>query len=290
MTKNPHNDDTNALHSANAPSDSPEQVTDAQKHTAHTPVSETVQESHSDVSETSENSRTDSNVVEEELPSAQFTDVAALNKQLERYRAELLEIRLKLREREAELELSHKLGRESSTKFQEEHALRLRTAADLENYRKRAIREREETVKFGQERLLRELLPVIDNLERALDPKNSTDLSALREGVEMTYKLFEGTLARVGLKGFSAVGQQFDPCLHEAMQAVESDEPPGIVLSEMVRGYLLNDRLIRPAMVFVAKAKEAVQPSCSKESTSPSSGTPETLPTDEDNGASRGVE
>lgn len=198
---------------------------------------------------------------DEPLAPAQIADVAALNKQLERYRAELLDVRTKLREREAELELSHEKGREASEKLQEEHALRLRAAADLENYRKRAVREREETAKFGQEKLLKEILPVLDNLERALDPKNSSDLEALRTGVEMTRKLFENTLARVGLKGFSAVGHPFDPSLHEAMQAVESDEVPGTVLSEMVRGFMLHDRLLRPAMVFVAKAREGSSPS-----------------------------
>lgn len=198
--------------------------------------------------------------VDAPLAPAQLTDVAALNKQLERYRAELLDVRTKLREREAELELSLAKGREASEKCQEEHALRLRAAADLENYRKRALRDREETAKFGQEKLLKEILPVIDNLERALDPKNSADLEALRTGVEMTHKLFESTLSRVGLTGFSAVGQQFDPSLHEAMQAVESDEAPGTIVSEMVRGFMLHDRLLRPAMVFVAKARPASPP------------------------------
>lgn len=200
------------------------------------------------------------------LPTAELTDVAALNKQLERYRAELLDVRTKLRERESELEQSQDKLRGAAEKIEEEHALRLRAAADLENYRKRAMREREETSKFGQEKLLKELLPVIDNLERALDPKNSADLDALRTGVEMTHKLFESALARVGLKGFSAVGEQFDPSLHEAMQAVESDEAPGTVLSQMVRGFMLHDRLLRPAMVFVAKAREDRPPSRDGES------------------------
>jgi molecular chaperone GrpE len=192
-----------------------------------------------------------------ELSDPQLTDVDALNAWLEASRAELSALKAKLEEREAALEQSQKLGCEAASKLQELHEQRVRAVADLENFRKRAQREREEALKFGQERLLRDMLPIIDNLERALDPKNSADLAALREGVEMTLKSFEATLARVGLKGFSALGQPFDPNLHEAIQAVESDEPPGTVLAQMVRGFTLNDRLIRPAMVFVAKPREA---------------------------------
>ncbi len=176
----------------------------------------------------------------------QLTDVAALNDQLSRYRAELLDVRNKLRE--------------ADEKLKAEHDLRVRAAADLENYRRRAMREREETAKFGQERLLKEILPVIDNLERALDPKNSADVASLRTGVEMTHKMFENALAHFGLKGFSAMGKQFDPAIHEAMQAVESDEAPGTVIAEMVRGFMLHERLLRPAMVFVAKARTAPEP------------------------------
>ena len=103
-------------------------------------------------------------------------------------------------------------------------------------------------------------MPVIDNLERALDPKNSADVASLRTGVEMTHKMFENALAHFGLKGFSAMGKQFDPAIHEAMQAVESDEAPGTVIAEMVRGFMLHERLLRPAMVFVAKARTAPEP------------------------------
>lgn len=177
---------------------------------------------------------------------SQITDVAALNDQLSRYRAELLDVRNKLRE--------------ADEKLRAEHDLRVRAAADLENYRRRAMREREETAKFGQERLLKEILPVIDNLERALDPKNSADVASLRTGVEMTHKMFENALAHFGLKGFSAMGKPFDPAIHEAMQAVESDEEPGTVVAEMVRGFMLHERLLRPAMVFVAKPRTVPAP------------------------------
>ena len=182
-------------------------------------------------------------------------DAGKLAVQLEKYRAELLEVRTQLRERESELALSQKLSQETVQKLKDEHELRVRAAADMENYRKRITKEREDTAKFGQERLVKNLLPVLDNLERALDPKNSADPTALRQGVEMTRRLFEKTLGDIGVTGFSAVGKPFDPACHEAMQAVESDEAPGTVVAEMVRGFMMHDRLIRPAMVFVAKAR-----------------------------------
>ena len=191
--------------------------------------------------------------------------------QLEKYRAELLEVRTQLRERESELTLSRKLSQDTVQKLKDEHELRVRAAADMENYRKRITKEREDTAKFGQERLVKNLLPVLDNLERALDPKNSADPNALRQGVEMTRRLFEKTLSDIGVVGFSAVGKPFDPACHEAMQAVESDEAPGTVIAEMVRGYMMHDRLIRPAMVFVAKARSAAPEAADADKTSDSS-------------------
>jgi Molecular chaperone GrpE (heat shock protein) len=182
-------------------------------------------------------------------------DAQKLLIQLEKYRAELQDVRTKLRERETELDLSRKLSQETVQKLKDEHELRVRAAADMENYRKRVMKEREDTAKFGQERLVKNLLPVLDNLERALAAENRADPTALQQGVEMTRKLFEKTLSDIGVVGFSAVGKPFDPACHEAMQAVESDETPGTVISEMVRGYMMHDRLIRPAMVFVAKPR-----------------------------------
>lgn len=191
-------------------------------------------------------------------------DSAKLLAQLEMYRKELLGIRTQLKQRDSELEMSRKMAQDTLQKLKDEHELRVRAAADLENYRRRSIKEREDNAKFGQERLVKSLLPILDNLERALDPKNCVEVGPLRQGVEMTFRGFESVLAGIGVKGFSAVGQQFDPSLHEAMQAVESDEPPNTVIAQMVRGFKMHDRLIRPAMVFVAKARPEAAASAEK--------------------------
>ncbi len=154
----------------------------------------------------------------------------------------------------AQLEFSMQKGRETLEKLREEHDRHLRAAADLENYKKRAVKEREEAQKFGNERLLKDLIPVLDNLERALSA--APDGDPLAKGVRLVLRGFEETLGRHGIKAFSALGQPFDPRLHEAvMQVAAGDQPPGTVVMEHGRGYLLNDRLVRPAMVGVAVTK-----------------------------------
>lgn len=162
-----------------------------------------------------------------------------------------------LEEVRAQLLLSQEKGRELLSKLQETHERMLRAAADLDNYRKRAVKEKEEIQKFGSEKLLTDFLPVVDNLDRALDhARTSSDFESLLKGVSMTRKLFEAALAKHGVKSFRAAGQPFDPHLHEAMQHVETaDIPPNHIASELVPGYLLNERLLRPALVVVAKAQ-----------------------------------
>jgi molecular chaperone GrpE len=161
----------------------------------------------------------------------------------------------------AQLELSQAKGREMMERIRDTHERMLRAVADLENYKKRANKEKEEVQKFGNEGLLREFVPVMDNLDRALEhAKSNSDFDSLLAGLAMTRKQFEDALARHGVRSFSAVGQPFDPHLHEAMQHVETTEvPPHHVVSEMVRGYTLNERLVRPALVSVAQPpKDAV--------------------------------
>ena len=180
----------------------------------------------------------------------------------------------------AQLELSMQKGRETLEKLKEEHDRYLRAAADLENYKKRAVREREEVQRFGNERLLKDLIPVLDNLERALAAAPEGD--PLAGGVRLVLRGFEETLARHGIKSFSAMGQPFDPRLHEAVMQVpvSGEQLPGTVVLEHGRGFLLNDRLVRPAMVGVAVAPAAAP--------SPSEGgaaTPEPGPADGGNGA-----
>jgi molecular chaperone GrpE len=156
---------------------------------------------------------------------------------------------------EAQLEESFKRARETGDRLKDTHDRLLRTAAEFDNFRKRAVKEKEDVQRFGIERLLKDFLPVMDNLERALDHAEQHDPRQVIEGVRLVQKLFETTLAKHGVVGFSALGKPFDPGLHEALMQQESDEPTGTVVSEMARGYKLNERLVRPAAVVVAKPR-----------------------------------
>jgi molecular chaperone GrpE len=154
---------------------------------------------------------------------------------------------------QAQLELSQELGRETQKKLEDVHDRWVRSAADLENYRKRSQRERDDVQKFGVERLVKDLLPVLDNLDRALAAAAADD--PLVAGVKLVRSSFEQVLGRHGVKGFSALGQPFDPALHEAlMQVPTAEAAPGTVMVEHARGFTLHERLIRPAMVGVAVA------------------------------------
>ncbi len=141
----------------------------------------------------------------------------------------------------------------------------LRVMADADNQRKRLAREREEIIKFGQEKLMRDLIVPLDNLERSLShlPTEGVDpaLAALRDGVAMVLRQLLDTLAGYGLRGFSALGQAFDPNLHEAVDKLEDAErPPDTVISEISKGYMLHDRLLRPALVTVTMAPAPTAP------------------------------
>jgi len=154
---------------------------------------------------------------------------------------------------QAQLELSQALGRETQKKLEDVHDRWVRSVADLENYRKRAQKEREEVQKFGVEKLVKDLLPVLDNLDRALSAAAADD--PLVAGVKLVRSTFEQVLARQGVKGFSALGQPFDPARHEAlMQVPTAEAAPGTVVVEHARGFTLHERLIRPAMVGVSVA------------------------------------
>jgi molecular chaperone GrpE len=135
----------------------------------------------------------------------------------------------------------------------------LRTAADFDNYRKRSRREIDDAQKRGSEDLLRELLPVFDNLERAAaHAGQATDAKAVADGVNMVLRQFVDTLGKAGIRRISAVGQVFDPMQHEAIHQVETaDHPAGTVVEEVQPGYAMGDRLIRAAMVIVAKPRAA---------------------------------
>jgi molecular chaperone GrpE len=152
----------------------------------------------------------------------------------------------------AELELERDQGRKVLEQLKDEHERRLRGAADLENYKKRAAKERDEALRYGVERLVKEILLVLDSLDRALASANEDPLV---RGVMMTRRMLEDALGRFGVKAFSAVGQPFDPRVHEALMTVATDEhPPHVVIEEQQRGYFLHDRLIRAAAVVVSAA------------------------------------
>lgn len=134
--------------------------------------------------------------------------------------------------------------------------LYLRTLADMDNLRKRTQREKEELGKFANENILREILPVVDNLERALEhAKQAHSGEGLLEGVQMTLTQFSQVLQRFGVAPVQSMGQNFDPALHQAMGQLETAEQPvNTVVQELQKGYVLNERLLRPSMVMVAKA------------------------------------
>ena len=132
----------------------------------------------------------------------------------------------------------------------------VRQVAELDNFKKRSAREREETTRYANENLVRDLLPVIDNLERAITHASSGgNGKPLLEGVDMVLKGFLDILSKHGVQLVPAVGLAFDPAQHDALAQVESAEhPPNTVIEQHQKGYLLRDRLLRPALVTVSKA------------------------------------
>lgn len=137
----------------------------------------------------------------------------------------------------------------------------LRLRAEFENFKKRMQKEKAEFLKFGNENLLKALLPILDNLGRAMDHgRNLPQCATLLEGVQMTHKQFLDTLERFGMKGFSARGEIFDPERHEAIAHEESEEEANRVIGEIEKGYFFHDRLLRPAKVIVSKGKSPMAP------------------------------
>jgi molecular chaperone GrpE len=133
----------------------------------------------------------------------------------------------------------------------------LRTAADFDNFRKRSRKELDDARRGGREDLLRALLPVFDNLERAIQSaQRAVENKAMVDGLAMVQRQFVEALAREGITRVATVGQAFDPAVHEAIQQVETTEhAPGSVLAEVQAGYAQGERLVRAALVVVAKAK-----------------------------------
>lgn len=166
---------------------------------------------------------------------------------------------------EAPENLQEEVGGSSLTgqlleKDEELHALNdkyLRLAAEFDNYKRRVQRDQQDTVRFANEKLCKDLLPTLDNLERALQSgREQGQVEGLLEGIGLTYKHFLDTLQKMGIKQVSSVGEEFDPAKHQAVGQVESTTvPENVVVDEYQKGYFLHDRILRPAMVTVAKTK-----------------------------------
>jgi molecular chaperone GrpE len=134
----------------------------------------------------------------------------------------------------------------------------LRAAADLENTRKRTKREIDDAKFDAKNKVLKEMLPVVDNLERAIEHAGGGgEKNPIVEGVQLVLRQFTTAFERLEVTAIDAMNQPFDPNLHEAISQQESDQPPGTVVQVLQRGYRIGDRLLRPALVVVAKAKPA---------------------------------
>ncbi|WP_055107398.1 nucleotide exchange factor GrpE [Paenibacillus ihumii] len=138
--------------------------------------------------------------------------------------------------------------------LEEQQQKLLRAQADFDNFRRRTQKEKEELGKYASAKLITELLPVIDNFERAIaSGEQGTDVTSYAKGVEMIFRQLEGVLGSEGLKAMETVGEPFNPEFHQAIMQVESDEhEEGIVVEEVQKGYMLKDKVLRPAMVKVS--------------------------------------
>lgn len=145
------------------------------------------------------------------------------------------------------------LLRKAELEAQEKHDAWLRAKAEVENMRKRAEADIASAQKYAVESFAGQLLPVKDSLETTLTVENAT-LDQLKEGVTLTLKLLNQAFEKFAVREVNPAGEKFDPHLHQAMTMVESDGPPNTVMQVMQKGYLLNDRVLRPALVVVSKA------------------------------------
>ena len=135
----------------------------------------------------------------------------------------------------------------------------VRSAADLENYRRRSKRDLDDAKAETKTRVLKEMLPVVDNLERAL-ASGGAETDPVLEGVRLVMRQFTHALERLEVTAVEAEGKPFDPNLHEAIGQAESDAAPGTIVTVLQKGYKLGDRLLRPALVVVAKPRPAAEP------------------------------
>jgi molecular chaperone GrpE len=151
------------------------------------------------------------------------------------------------------LQETKKRLQEKEAEAKEHYDRLLRISAEFENFKKRAEREMADFKKFASEAVFREILPIIDNLERAVDASNHSDDGALVEGIKMTLKQFRACLSKFGVVPIKAVGKPFDPRFHEAVMRESSESHPNnIVLKEIQKGYMIKERLLRPAAVVIS--------------------------------------
>jgi molecular chaperone GrpE len=146
---------------------------------------------------------------------------------------------------------------------QENYDRLLRLSAEFDNYKKRTSREMRDVVRYANEKLIKELLGIVDNLERAIDSANKDIPSdgSLVEGINLTLNEVLKILQRYDVQPIKALGEPFDPAFHQAMMQQEvEDKPANTVVQEMQKGYVMHDRLLRPAMVVVSKAKDSPAP------------------------------
>ena len=141
----------------------------------------------------------------------------------------------------------------------------VRLQAETDNFRKRLSREKDEFSQYANERLFKELIPIFDNLERALeDPSNDT--KSLKEGLEMILKQFSAFLEKEKVEPIKAIGEKFDPMIHEALTSEESnDHEENTIISEFVKGYTINNRVLRPSQVVISKKPSPESENESKE-------------------------
>jgi molecular chaperone GrpE len=154
-----------------------------------------------------------------------------------------------LKEMEARLESMEQESKDSHDRF-------LRVSAEFENYKKRAAREMNDFRKFANESFAKAMLPVVDNLDRAMESSSDDDhsSSSVVEGVNMTLKEILKIFEQFSVKPFESLGKTFDPALHQAvMQKETNNHPEKTILNELEKGYMMHDRLLRPAMVVVSK-------------------------------------
>ncbi len=151
---------------------------------------------------------------------------------------------------------AEELLRQAELKAEEHHDAWLRAKAEADNIRKRAQVDIANAHKYATENFAASLLPVKDSLEAALSAENAT-LEALKSGVELTLKQLSAVFEKANLREINPVGEKFDPHRHEAISMLPSDKEPNTVINVLQKGYLLHDRVIRPALVTVAKSRDA---------------------------------